>query len=311
MSRGIDGIDIFRDDTDREQFLAYLQRALTTTESRCYAWCLMSNHYHVLVRPGEGRLSRLFRQHNTAYATYFNRRHERRGYLYQDRFKSVASQETRFFRELVGYIHLNPVRAGLVSSLDELDHFPWCSHAVVTGSRACTWLSRDEVLQRFGHSRREALQAYRNFLREKFDGGSETLEGQVGAGALLPRQGKVSEASADDRVMGDAEFVAGALRRERQRVSQCVRFRRDGWTIERIEQRISATCGIPVGEIRSRSKARLPSLARGLVALYSHENLGESYCSVGRYYGMTGPSMIFAARRAREHCRAKQLTIDF
>lgn len=109
FTRGIEQKDIFKDDTDRKEFLSRLEDALKKTKSYCYAWVLMPNHIHLMIRTGLGSLSDIARRLLTGYAVYFNRRHKRRGYLYQNRYKSILCQEDVYFQGLVRYIHLNPV----------------------------------------------------------------------------------------------------------------------------------------------------------------------------------------------------------
>jgi putative transposase len=124
----------------------------------------MMNHYHVLLRANEFPLFSLLRPLNSKYARWFRKKNKSRGYLFQDRFKSLATQDQGYIEELVRYIHLNPVRAGVCATLDELDRFPWCSHAVYIGKRKQTFEDTKAVLKRFGHDSDVALRQYRAFL---------------------------------------------------------------------------------------------------------------------------------------------------
>ncbi|MDP3981457.1 MAG: transposase [Chlamydiota bacterium] len=125
ISRGIERRDIFLDGIDKTEFLSRLENALVKTDSQCLAWVLMGNHFHLLIRTGTKSLSELMRKLLTGYAIYFNKKHKRHGYLYQNRYKSVLCQEDVYLLELVRYIHLNPVRAGIISTIEELDVYPW------------------------------------------------------------------------------------------------------------------------------------------------------------------------------------------
>jgi REP-associated tyrosine transposase len=148
--------DIFLDDCDRNDFLGRLEKNLSLTGCRCYAWVLMSNHIHLLIRTSNRPLGDLMRKVLTGYAISFNRRHGRHGYLYQNRYKSILCQEDEYLLELVRYIHLNPVRAGVVKSLGKLDRYRWSGHSVLVGCRRRTWQDRDEILSHFGLKKREA-----------------------------------------------------------------------------------------------------------------------------------------------------------
>ena len=109
--RGIERKKIFRDDKDRHNFIARLEELLPATNTACYAWALLSNHAHFLLRSGDAGLSNLMSRLLTGHAVQFNRRHRRHGQLFQNRYKSIICQEDAYLLELVRYIHLNPLRA--------------------------------------------------------------------------------------------------------------------------------------------------------------------------------------------------------
>jgi len=135
MARGIERREIFRDDKDRISFLKRLALILEETQTQCYAWTLIPNHFHLLLRTGTVPLSKIMRRLMTSHAVRFNKRHKRSGYLFQNRFKSVVCEQDPYLLELIRYIHLNPMRAGLVKALEELDHYPWSGHSVILGNQ--------------------------------------------------------------------------------------------------------------------------------------------------------------------------------
>ena len=132
MIRGIERRDIFRNNEDREDFIERLKVLCPKTQTSCYGWALMSNHAHFLFRTGTTPLSKLMRSLLTGYVIGFNRRHKRSGQLFQNRFKSIVCQEDIYLQELVRYIHLNPVRAGIVNTLDELRGYQYCGHSCLS-----------------------------------------------------------------------------------------------------------------------------------------------------------------------------------
>lgn len=127
--RGIEKRRIVDDDQDREKFIERLGDLSQRTQTAIYAWSLMTNHAHLLLRSGPQGLAPLMRKLLTGYAGGYNRRHHRHGHLFQNRYKSIVVQEDAYFKELVRYIHLNPLRAGLVRSMAELDRYPWSGHS--------------------------------------------------------------------------------------------------------------------------------------------------------------------------------------
>jgi len=135
MVRGVDGTDIFRVRSDYHDFAGRLTRLLPEGDARCLAWALMPNHVHLVVRMGTQGVSRLMRRLNTGYALRFNRRHERRGVLFQGRFRSRLVADEGDLANVIRYVHMNPVKAGLVGSVDALARFPWTGHPALLGVR--------------------------------------------------------------------------------------------------------------------------------------------------------------------------------
>ena len=131
--RGIERRDIFKDNKDRENLLERLAGLLPATKTSCYAWAFLSNHAHFLIRTGTQGLSKVMRRLLTGYVVSFNRRHLRHGPLFQNRFKSIICQEDVYLSELVRYIHLNPLRAGIVADLSSLNRYKYCGQAALMG----------------------------------------------------------------------------------------------------------------------------------------------------------------------------------
>ena len=116
MARGVDGREIFADDSDRQTFLATTRGLKRETDCSVLAYCLMGNHFHFAIRVGRTPLSRIMHRLLTVYAMAFNFRHDRQGHLFQARYKSVLCLDDAYLIALIRYIHMNPVRRGLVSS---------------------------------------------------------------------------------------------------------------------------------------------------------------------------------------------------
>jgi putative transposase len=169
MVRGIERRTIVDEDEDREDFLSRVGTLAGETGTAIYAWALMGNHAHILLRSGAGGLPTFMRRLLSGYAASYNRRHRRHGHLFQNRYKSIVCEEDPYFKELVRYIHLNPVRAKLVDSLGKLERYPWCGHGVVLGRRRWDWQDRDYVLSWFGRKEGEAREAYRRFAHSALD----------------------------------------------------------------------------------------------------------------------------------------------
>ncbi len=164
-ARGLDRRDIFRENSDREKFLKILENSIANSNWKCYVYCLMNNHYHILIESVDGDTSRGMRHLNGVYAQYFNWKYDRTGHLFQGRFKSILVDRENYFMELCRYIVLNPVRAGIV-------HFPeeyyWSSFRATAGlDKTKTCIDRNEILSRITNedaSQASSEAAYSQFV---------------------------------------------------------------------------------------------------------------------------------------------------
>lgn len=163
-SRGDRREDIYVDDEDRLIWLNVFSQVCSRFNWHCHAWCLMDNHYHIVIETIEGNLSQGMRQLNGVFTQKTNRRHKRVGHVFQGRFKAIIVQKDTYLLELCRYVVLNPIRARMVSDMQD---WKWSSYLAMIGDAACSdWLERDWLLNHFGTSRRMAVINYSNFVRE-------------------------------------------------------------------------------------------------------------------------------------------------
>ncbi len=166
-SRGNEQKDIFKSQRDREKFLSYLESAVVRYGAVIHAWCLMGNHYHLLLETPAGNLSQIMKHVNGAYTTYFNVKRKRAGHLFQGRYKAILVEADEYAAELSRYIHLNPLRVGMVVKPEE---YQWSSYRNYTGqSKAQDWLKTDFILGCFSGNNSEAKTRYRRFVEELID----------------------------------------------------------------------------------------------------------------------------------------------
>ena len=204
--RGIEKRDIFIVDEDRHNFIRRMAKLLPETGTECLAWALLTNHFHLLLRPTQKPLANFMQRLLTGYAIFFNLRHNRIGHLYQNRYKSIVCEEEIYLLELIRYIHLNPLRAGIVKDLQELDRYPWSGHAVLMGNLKADWQECEEVLSLFSNEKGKAIATYKAFVRVGL-----ALENKLElAGGKLNSCIKTSgcgQEQHDERILGSEQFV--------------------------------------------------------------------------------------------------------
>lgn len=163
-ARGNEKREIYFSDADRERFLEILAQVIERYRWHCHGYCLMSNHYHLLIEIGGDNLSKGMRQLNGVYTQYVNREHGRAGHLLQGRYKAILVEKDSHLLELARYVVLNPVRAEMVRAAKD---WPWSSYRATAGMVAKpAWLTTDWLLQGFGTDREQAAAAYRRFVAE-------------------------------------------------------------------------------------------------------------------------------------------------
>ncbi|MCM8594778.1 REP-associated tyrosine transposase [Accumulibacter sp.] len=164
-ARGDGREDVFLNDADRQHFLVLLGKVRARFNWAIHAYCLMNNHYHLLVETPDANLARGMRQLNGVYTQDFNRTHDRVGHVFQGRYKAIVVEKESYLVELARYVVLNPVRAGLVGDPGE---WPWSSYRATVGApeQAPDWLERQWILSAFGETEGEAIAAYVGFVAD-------------------------------------------------------------------------------------------------------------------------------------------------
>ncbi|MBW2617089.1 MAG: transposase, partial [Deltaproteobacteria bacterium] len=274
--RGIERRKIFKDDTDRNNFLDRLGKVLSETNTKCFAWALIPNHFHLLMRTGACPLSTVMRRLLTGHAMYFNRRHRRSGRLFQNRYKSILCQEDTYLLELVRYIHLNPVRSGLVTDIKALDKNPFCGHAVIMGKKKKDWQDDAYVLKLFDTKRSTARRRYKIFVQKSIQEGKRP---ELTGGGLIRSSGGWSvikslrraniHFKSDERVLGDSDFVERVLKVADESLERKYQLKSQGYDINRLADRVAEIFSIRPEEIFQPGKQPLKVKARSLFCYWA------------------------------------------
>ena len=264
----------------------------------------MSNHAHFLFRTGTKPLSNVMRRLLTGYALGFNYRHDRYGQLFQNRYKSIICQEEIYLRELVRYIHLNPVRSRIVKSLDELKRYKYCGHSSLMGKTKRQWQDTDYVLGYFGRTKRQSRKEYESFVKEGLtQGRREELTG----GGLIRSLGGWTEARevlksgvhimSDERILGEPEFVDSVISQSEEHYERKHKLRRQGYDLERIADRVSEVLGIKPDEVFSKGRQDRKVKARSLLCFWASRELGMSHTVLAKKLEMSLAGVGFSVER--------------
>ena len=316
LCRGIERRKIFADDADRDNFLERLGIILKETSTPCYGWALIPNHFHLLLRTGKVPISTVMRKLLTGYAVSFNRRHRRYGHLFQNRFKSILCQEDLYLKELVGYIHLNPLRAKIVAELKDLSKYPYGGHSAIMGKLKRDFQDVDYVLRLFGDKVTEARRNYREYVRKRMELGRRPE--LVGGGLLRSSGGwRVLKAMSkarihlkgDERILGDSDFVKEVLSEQKEQFERRYWLKAQGYDIDRVVEKVAKVCEIAPEEIWKPGNQPLRVKARSLVCYWAVRESGMSGTSVGKLLGLGQPAVSRAVARGEKLARDMNLSL--
>jgi len=294
MGRGLERTPIFANDGDREDFLGRLADLCRARALSVYAWALMPNHFHLLVRTGGQSLPQSMKRLLTGYVVNFNRRHKRYGHLFQNRYKSIICEDDPYLLELTRYIHLNPVRGSLVRGITALKTYPWAGHSAIMGGVPRAWQNTDTILAHFGKTRRVAARRYAEFVREGLVQGRrpELVGGGLirslgGWSQVLPLRRRGVKVVSDERILGSGEFIeqlcAEAARQERD----TLRLARKVVDLAVWERSLCTGERVAAADLHAGLRTRRVVQARRLFCQVAVRGMGYSGAAVARFLGIT------------------------
>ena len=302
MGRGIERMKIFRNKNDREDFIKRIEELCSNGSWIVYAWALLSNHFHLLVRTGRQPLSSNMRSLLTGYAINFNRRHRRHGHLFQNRYKSIICEDDPYLLELTRYIHLNPLRAGIVANKKDLDTYPCTGHSAIVGKLKRGWQDSDTILAYFGRRKRDAIVGYNRFVEQGITQGKrkELVGGGLirslgGWSQVLSLRRRGENVVSDQRILGSSEFVKTLLEEVSEQEKEALRFGTNVTDLPLLAKQISMNEGITEEELKSASRTTKISKARRLFCQLSVMKMGYPGAQVARLLGVSTSAVVRAA----------------
>jgi putative transposase len=316
IGRGINRQVIFSDKSDYKDFLDRLGDIFSESKTSCYAWALIPNHFHLLLRTGETSISTVMKRLLTGYAVSCNRRHGRSGHLFQNRYKSILCQEDPYLLELVRYIHLNPLRAKLVPDYRALGRYPYSGHSALMGQRKCDWQDTASILRYFGDEGPSARRRYSEFVRKGVEQGSRP---ELTGGGLLRSHGGWARVKAlresgayqkgDERILGDGDFVADVLSQADEQFEQKYRMKAEGFDLERLTRRVAEIMRMSPEEIMEAGRDQRRTRARDLLCHWATDLLGISQTHLAQRFKLTQPAISQAVRRGRELVKSQSYSV--
>jgi len=297
IGRGIERTNIFRTDRDREDFIKRLGDLSMAERVIVYAWSLMPNHFHLLLRTGRQSISKSMRKLLTGYVVSFNLRHKRHGHLFQNRYKSIICEDDPYLLELTRYIHLNPLRAGIVGSLKELRDYRWTGHAAILGIVRQDWQDIKAITVYFGKGPR-GVERYEQYVREGVSLGKrpELVGGGLirslgGWSQVLSLRRKGMRVASDERVLGGDEFIQRLMSEADEKEKQTLRLGREVPKLLTLVKRITKGEEVEESELRSGTRKKEVARARRLFCQLAIGKMGYPGAEVARFLGVTTSSV--------------------
>ena len=312
--RGIERRAIFRSAADRNNFLERLELILLETLTSCYAWVLMTNHVHLLLKTGLAPIATVMRRLLTGYAVSFNRRHRRHGQLFQNRYKSFLCEEEVYLKELVRYLHLNPIRAKIVKNVRQLQSYPYSGHSALMGKATHDWQDTEYVLKLFDSPIAAARRSYNAFVSK---GISQGRRPDLVGGGLLRSVGGWFELKefrdsgirikGDERILGSSDFVERVLKQAEEDLEERYRLETFGVDLDSLLVQVAQYYETDPEDLKTASKKATITKARTVLCYLAVRKLKISCANVARTLRISPATVSRAVSRAAGIEDLKQL----
>lgn len=317
IARGIARRKVFDDNADRDFFVDRLGSILSDTGTLCFAWALIPNHFHLLLKTGATPIATVLKRLLTGYAMYYNRTHKRSGHLFQNRYKSILCQEDTYLLELVRYIHLNPLRAKLVADMKKLDIYPYAGHSALIGKMTVAWQNTSYILGLFGEKVSPVRRRYRAFVKK---GVADGKRPELTGGGLIRSVGGWAAAKAlrkanalqkgDERILGDGDFVETVLSEANEAYERKYRLKAKGFDVDTVAQKAAQVVGIEPSQVWLSGKNSKVVQARSLLCYWATSELGVSQAWLSKKLKLSQPAISLSVARGRSIANKNNYLIE-
>lgn len=316
--RGVEKRKIFLNDFDRREFLERLDGQCEDNGSVIYAWSLMSNHFHLAIRTGHKPLSKTMSGLLTGYAMGFNRRHNRSGHLFQNRYKSTVVEEERYLLALVRYIHRNPMEARMVSDMSGLGLYPWTGHCALMKGKKRDFQDVAFILGQFAKTTATARKRLAAFMVEKNasqDGKVFTGGGLVRSAGGMERLKEIEQDGErwmhDERILGSSSFVEQVVKQNEQVEGPIGYIESQKWELfDKVQTMLCERYDVSPAEICGPGRVRTISTVRRLLWYCGQKQLGLSSAQIARYFGVSGQSVLQGAAKCEKEWESLEWLLE-
>jgi putative transposase len=313
MQRGIEGGRLFRDDGDRVNFLRRVGTNFDGANQTCFVWSLMLNHVHLANQTGEQPLARAMHRLGTGYATSFNRRYERKGHLYQNRYKSLLIEDEEYLYEAIRYVLLNPVRSGQLRDLQDLLAYPWTAYPGLMGKQTIVAGDPRFTLRLFDENAANARSRLRDWLLLGME--QEDLIGLIierGPGRPGRLVGEYSACARigirDSGVLGSRQFVTDVMCAAGNPDTSALEVRVSGLSVDALVAEICDGMSVDTRCLAQGRRGSDVSRARAVIAWMSTRYLGATQTDLAPVLGVCQQSVGRSLLRGRQI--AEQMDLD-
>jgi len=275
MLRGNGGQDIFLSPEDRYRMFFLIQEGVERFGHRVHAFCLMGNHIHLAIQVSDIPLSKIMQNLSFRYTRWFNSNHRRVGHLFQGRYKALLVDKDNYMLELVRYVHLNPVRAGLVATPVD---YEWSGHRAYLGQEHISWLTCDAVLAQFGNAVGSAREQYAGFVMAALD---------------EKHRAEFHRGSDDSRLLGEDRFLQQVMAQTDVIVAEKV-------SVEELVKSVAVEFEVDVVDLCSPSRKRRFAEARGVAAWLVTETGQHTLVELARYICRDPSALSQQVKKIRE-----------
>jgi len=317
IARGNNRDVIFKNDVDRRYFLKKLGEILLSTDTRCYAWALMPNHFHLLLRRTKVPISKIMHRLLTSYATYFNNKYKHVGHLFQNRFKSILCQDDTYFLTLIKYIHLNPMKAKIVKNLACLELYPWTGHQGLVSAQSYEWHDTETVLQVFANDPDLAVKKYLEFICVQL---TQEQVSEIKHGTMVKlKNGRWGRACSltrnqidrsNELILGDEYFVRAVLAFNKK-LDICLASESPGLDFPQIVEKAAVLFDIDSSRVLSKCRKHATTRARALISYWCLYSLGYPVEEIAQQLSISLSTVYRMALKGRDMVRSNSsLVLD-